>query len=71
MITDDEKHKLLYVFNDTVADFPHNKTIHQLFEEQAEKTPERIAAVYENNKVTYKELNESSNSLARTLMKMG
>ncbi|WP_274542371.1 amino acid adenylation domain-containing protein [Bacillus velezensis] len=71
MITDDEKHKLLYVFNDTAADFPHNKTIHQLFEEQAEKTPERIAAVYENNKVTYKELNERSNSLARTLMKMG
>ncbi|WP_269903035.1 non-ribosomal peptide synthetase [Bacillus velezensis] len=71
MITDDEKHKLLYVFNDTAADFPHNKTIHQLFEEQAEKTPERIAAVYENNKVTYKELNERSNSLARILMKMG
>ncbi|WP_406617652.1 amino acid adenylation domain-containing protein [Bacillus velezensis] len=71
LIPEQEKHTLLHIFNDTAAEFPRNKTIHQLFEEQAEKTPERIAAVQEDTLLTYKELNEKSNSLANLLRQKG
>ncbi|MCP4154116.1 MAG: amino acid adenylation domain-containing protein, partial [bacterium] len=45
IITEKEKHQILYGFNDTTADYPKNKTIHQLFEEQAERTPDNIGLV--------------------------
>ncbi|MCP4154181.1 MAG: AMP-binding protein, partial [bacterium] len=45
IITEEEKRKILYEFNDTAADYPANKTIHQLFEEQVEKTPDNIGLV--------------------------
>ncbi|MCP4148778.1 MAG: AMP-binding protein, partial [bacterium] len=45
MITENEKHRLLYEFNDTALEYPAGKTIHQLFEEQVEKTPDRISTV--------------------------
>ncbi|MBX4267619.1 amino acid adenylation domain-containing protein, partial [Clostridium estertheticum] len=71
LITEEEKHKLLYEFNDTKADYPREKTIHELFEEQVEKSPESIAVVYEGKKLTYKELNEKSNRVARILREKG
>ena len=45
--------------------FPQNKTIHQLFEEQAIKTPDNIALVFEDKQLTYQQLNAKSNQLAR------
>ncbi|MCP4153449.1 MAG: amino acid adenylation domain-containing protein, partial [bacterium] len=45
IITEEEKRKILYEFNDTAADYPANKTIHQLFEEQVERTPDSISIV--------------------------
>ena len=71
IITDDEKNKLLYEFNNTKADYPSDKTISQLFEEQASKTPNKTAVVFENKSLTYKELNEKSNQLARFLIQKG
>ncbi|MDF1758349.1 MAG: amino acid adenylation domain-containing protein, partial [Legionellaceae bacterium] len=44
-------------------------TIHQLFEEQVKNTPDAIAVVYNRTKLTYKELNDSSNQLARHIQK--
>ncbi|MED3686638.1 condensation domain-containing protein, partial [Bacillus thuringiensis] len=67
MISEKEKYKLLNVFNDSAVEYPKDKTIHQLFEEQVEKTPEHIAVVCDSEKLTYRELNEKSNSLARVL----
>lgn len=67
ILSEDEKHELLYNLNSTKADFSLNQTIHQLFEEQVDKTPEAIAAVYEGNCLTYRELNEKANQLARIL----
>lgn len=64
IVTPDEKKKILYDFNNTSADYPRDKTITQLFEEQVEKTPDNIAVVFENQKLTYRELNEKANSLA-------
>lgn len=71
MLTEREKKRLLYDFNDTYADYPREKTIHQLFEEQVEKTPENIALVFDNQQITYKELNQRANSLANVLRNQG
>lgn len=49
----------------TSTTYFQDKTIHQLFEEQAEKTPNHIAVAFENKQLTYQELNEQSNQLAR------
>src|SRR3972149_5742457 len=67
MLSEKERHKLLYEFNDTGADFPRDKVLQELFEEQAEKTPHATAIVFKDKKLTYRELNERSNQLARTL----
>ncbi len=70
-VSDKEKIKLLNEFNKTDTEYPRDKTIQQLFEEQTEKTPNSIAVVYEDKKLTYRELNEKSNSLARLLRENG
>lgn len=71
IVTPDEKKKILYDFNNTSADYPRDKTITQLFEEQVEKTPDNIAVVFEDQKLTYRELNERANSLANYLLHSG
>jgi non-ribosomal peptide synthetase component F len=63
MLSKEEEEKILYKFNETKKDYP-NKTFSTLFEEQVEKTPNELALVFENKKLTYKELNEKANSLA-------
>ena len=68
IVTPEEKHKILYEFNSTKADYPRNKTIVDLFEEQVEKTPDNIAVVFEDKQLTYRELNEKSNQLATVLL---
>ena len=45
IISSEEKNRILYEFNNTAAEYPADKTIHQLFEEQAAKTPDHIAVV--------------------------
>ncbi|PEU19965.1 non-ribosomal peptide synthetase, partial [Bacillus wiedmannii] len=71
MISKEERNKLLYRFNDTKTDYPKDKTIHQLFEEQVEKTPNHVAVKFGDNKLTYRELNEKSNQIARLLRNKG
>ena len=71
MISEKEKHKLLCEFNDTEAEYPRDKTIHVLFEEQAEKTPDSVALVFGDGTMTYRQLNEKANRLARTLRARG
>ncbi len=71
MLPDSEQNMLLKSFNDTDAEFPHDKTIHQLFEEQVVKTPDNVAAILEGRKLSYRELNEKANRLAATLRKKG
>lgn len=71
MLTENEKKKVLYEFNNTYTDYPREKTIHQLFEEQVERTPDNIAVVFEDKQLTYKELNQKANSLANVLRNKG
>ncbi|MCP5050311.1 MAG: amino acid adenylation domain-containing protein, partial [bacterium] len=71
MISEEEKQRLVYDFNDTRAEFPSDKTLHQLFMEQAEKTPGGVAVSSEGEDLTFGRLNEKSNRLAAHLMEKG
>jgi amino acid adenylation domain-containing protein len=80
IITREEKNRILYDFNNTnnTAGYPKEKLIHQLFEEQAEKTPDNLAIVgvvaqhlTDRTYMTYKELNKKSNQLAWVLREKG
>ena len=71
MLTDQEKRQLLYEFNDTATEYPKEKTIQELFEEQVERTPENIAVVYGTEQLTYRELNRKANQLAHSLRSKG
>jgi len=71
ILSEQERNQILYEFNDTKVDYPKDKTVHQLFEEQVERTPDNIAVVFEDKKLTYRELNERANSLARVLRNKG
>ncbi len=71
MLTEDETHQLLVDFNDTKTEYPNNKMIPELFEEQVARTPDNIAVVYESKQLTYRELNEKANQLARVLQEKG
>ena len=51
MLMDDERRKVLIKWNATEKEYPKDKTIHQLFEEQVEKTPENVAVVFEDQKL--------------------
>ncbi len=67
IIPEEEKNLLLNVFNDTKEDFPLEKTIFGLFEEQVEKTPDNIAVVFEDVEMTYRELNRKANIVGHYL----
>ncbi|WP_027338802.1 non-ribosomal peptide synthetase [Halonatronum saccharophilum] len=71
MISKDEEEELLIEFNDTSVEYPKEKTIHQIFEEQVEKRTNDIAIIFEGQELTYEELNQKANQLARLLRKSG
>jgi amino acid adenylation domain-containing protein len=66
-----ERDQILDGFNATAADYDGHKLIHQLFEEQVERTPHALAACFENDSLTYRELNRRANQLARHLRTLG
>jgi tyrocidine synthetase-3 len=71
LLTVEEKHQLMVDFNDTKVEYPKEKTLHELFEEQVTKTPDNMAVVFGEEQLTYKELNERANQLARVLRSKG
>jgi len=60
--------KQLQAWNDTATDYPIDQTIVDLFEQQVEKTPDNIAVVFENQQLSYQQLNEKANQLAHHLL---
>jgi len=66
-----ELHQILYEFNDTATEYPSDKCIHHLFEEQVEQTPNAIAVVFEEQSLTYTRLNQKANQLAHHLQTLG
>ncbi|MEH1791682.1 amino acid adenylation domain-containing protein [Nostoc sp.] len=71
LLSPSEVQQLLVEWNNTETDYPQDKCIHQLFEAQVEKTPSNIAVIFENQKLTYQELNDRANQLAHYLQKLG
>ncbi|OYE04336.1 non-ribosomal peptide synthetase [Nostoc sp. 'Peltigera membranacea cyanobiont' 232] len=71
ILSDVEREEILLQFNATSCDYPKDKCIHQLFEEQVEKTPDTIAVVFENQQLTYHQLNQRANQLAAHLQSLG
>jgi amino acid adenylation domain-containing protein len=71
ILSEEERNKVLSEFNDTCATYPREKTIHQLFEEQAERMPDNVAVIFNDENMTYRELNMKSNQLALVLRKKG
>ncbi|WP_141250341.1 non-ribosomal peptide synthetase, partial [Pseudomonas congelans] len=66
-----ECEQLLVDFNDTALDYPQQQTIHGMFEAQVERTPDALAVVHGEQRLTYGELNEQANRLAHALRKQG
>jgi amino acid adenylation domain-containing protein/thioester reductase-like protein len=71
LLTELERHQLLVEWNNTQVDYPVDKCIHELFEEQVEKTPDAVAVVFENQQLTYQQLNSRANQLAHHLQSLG
>jgi len=71
MLTETERQQILIEWNDTATDYQRDKCIHQLFEEQVERTPDNIAVVFESEQLTYRELNQLANQLAHHLQSLG
>ncbi|MCB2311584.1 condensation domain-containing protein [Clostridium tagluense] len=71
ILPQEEKNKILFDFNNTKIEYEKDKTIHQIFEEQVKKNPDNIAVVYEDEQLTFRELNRKANNLAHILRKKG
>ncbi|WP_139490146.1 non-ribosomal peptide synthetase [Brevibacillus dissolubilis] len=67
LMTDSEWQQVVSGFNQTQMAYPQEMTIHQLLEEQAERTPDAVALTYGGTSITYRELNERTNQIARYL----
>jgi len=70
LLDDAERDQLLLAWNPTQV-YPHNKCLHQLFEEQTARTPDAVAVTFKEEQLTYAELNARANRLARRLRRAG
>jgi amino acid adenylation domain-containing protein len=70
-LSDAERHKILYEWNKTQAEFPTNKCVHVLFEEQVAETPNAPAVIFEGISISYAELDRRANRLAHYLRSLG
>ncbi len=71
LLSENERRRLLVEFNETDAAYPADVCVHQLFEEQVDRTPDSPALVYEDETLTYAELDARANQLARHLRAEG
>ncbi|MGZ6529974.1 MAG: condensation domain-containing protein, partial [Tumebacillaceae bacterium] len=66
-----EQQRMIVEWNETDASYPQSLCLHELVEEQVERTPQLVAAVYGDQELTYQELNEQANRLAHHLQAQG
>ncbi len=71
IITPEEKQRFLSDWNGKERPFPEDKTVHQIFEEQARQTPQAIAVDFRDQTLTFEQLNQQANQLAHYLRQMG
>ncbi|HEY2989840.1 MAG TPA: AMP-binding protein, partial [Candidatus Binatia bacterium] len=70
-MTEAERRRIVEDWNYTRRDYPKDKCLHELFEEQAERTPDLPALVFEGERLSYRELNRRANQLAHYMLKLG
>jgi amino acid adenylation domain-containing protein len=68
LLDEEQFNRIVYEWNRTGHEYPADKTVAELFEEQVERTPENIAVVYGGKRLSYRELNGEANRLARYLV---
>jgi non-ribosomal peptide synthetase component F len=71
LLDEAERRQLLVEWNNTQRPYPHDRCIHELFEEQVERTPDATALVHEEQSLTYAHLNSRANRLAHYLQGLG
>jgi amino acid adenylation domain-containing protein len=71
ILPDAERDQVLYSWNETRVEFRNEQCVHEMFEEQAERTPQAVAVEYEERELTYDELNRRANQLAHYLRELG
>jgi amino acid adenylation domain-containing protein len=71
IITEADRHQLLVDYNETAFEYPQDKCIHELFQEQVARTPDRTAVVFQEQSITYAELNARANQIAHHLRRRG
>jgi amino acid adenylation domain-containing protein len=71
LLTEAEHHRLLVEWNDTGTDYPRHRCIQEFFEAQVERTPDTVALVFEEEHLSYAELNRRANQLAHHLRGLG
>ncbi|MDM9583640.1 amino acid adenylation domain-containing protein [Nostoc sp. GT001] len=71
ILTQTQQHQLLVEWNNTKVDYPGEYCIHELFEAQVERLPDAIAVTFEDQHLTYRELNNHANQLAHYLQSLG
>jgi amino acid adenylation domain-containing protein len=71
ILTEEERQRIVCDWNDTRVDYPKDLCLHEFIEAQVEKSPEAIALIFEDHKLSYRELNTWANSLAHHLRRMG
>ncbi|MDY6991381.1 MAG: non-ribosomal peptide synthetase, partial [Pseudomonadota bacterium] len=71
LLPESQRHQLLIEWNNTASDYPHDQCVQQLFEAQVTRTPNATAVVFEDESLTYQQLNQKANQLAHYLKKLG
>lgn len=71
ILSEEERNLILNDFNNTTTEYPRDKAIHEIFEEEVAKNPNNIAIVHNDKKMTYTELNDKANAVAHLLKKKG
>ncbi len=70
-LSDAELHQILVTWNETVVEYDTAVCIHQLIESQADEHPHAVAVIYEDQQLTYRQLNQRANQMARHLRHLG
>ncbi len=71
VLTDAERNRIVVEWNERRVNYPRDRCLHALIEAQAERTPEATAVLYEEERLSYQELNARANQLAHHLRKLG
>src|SRR5262249_37592996 len=71
LLIETERQQMLVEWNETTADYPREQCIHELFEAKARSQPQAVAITYEDEYLSYGQLNQRANQLAHHLQRLG